>query len=557
VAELLLARRGDDHPGLLAGDQVWTWDQVVRESLVRAAVLRRLLPAGEPPHVGVLLQNEPEYLFWLGGAAFAGATIVGANLTRRGEQLAADLRHTDCAVLLGDSEQLQLVDGVVTGVPADRVIRVGSPACDELLASGRADAASAYGDPGPLPEPRTLLMLLFTSGSTGAPKAVVCSTGRLAMIAPRAAEGFGVTREDVCYICMPLFHGNAVMAAWAPALAVGATVALRRRFSASGFLSDVRRYGATYVTYVGRALAYVLATPEQPDDADNPLQRAFGTEASARDIEGFGRRYDCQVIESYGSSEGGIAVHRPPGTPSGALGLPTPRPGSDVAVVNPETGEECPRAVLDPHGTFVDPAAIGELVERGGAPGFEGYYRNDEAMAQRLRGGWYWSGDLAYRDTDGWFWFAGRSSDWLRVDGENFAAAPVERILNRCPGVLLAAVYAVPDERTGDQVMAALELLPGAAFDPQEFATFLAAQPDLGTKWSPRYLRLVATMPLTGTNKLDKQPLRRAGWLTADPVWWRPPGSSAYQRMSEDDQASVEKAFVAFGRTHLLPTGLT
>ena len=115
---------------------------------------------------------------------------------------------------------------------------------------------------------------------------------------------------------------------------------------------------------------------------------------------------------------------------------------------------------------------------------FEGYYNNPEADAERTRNGWYWSGDLAYRDEEGIFYFAGRTGDWLRVDSENFAAAPVERILARYPGVAGVAVIAVPDVRTGDQVMAALELEPGRAFDPEAFSAFLAAQEDLGTKLS-------------------------------------------------------------------------
>ena len=109
-----------------------------------------------------------------------------------------------------------------------------------------------------------------------------------------------------------MFHGNAVIADWAPALAAGAGVALRRRFSASGFLTDVRRYRATYFTYVGRAVQYVLATPERPDDRDNPLRLGFGTEAGPEDAEAFRRRFGVRLVEGYGSSEGGAAVQWSP-----------------------------------------------------------------------------------------------------------------------------------------------------------------------------------------------------------------------------------------------------
>ena len=112
--------------------------------------------------------------------------------------------------------------------------------------------------------------------------------------------------------------------------------------------------------------------------------------------------------------------------------------------------------------------AIGEIVNRSGRGRFEGYYQREDAEQERLRGGWYWTGDLGYVDADGFFYFAGRTGDWLRVDSENFAAGPVEAILSRHPDLAVVAVYPVPDTASGagDQVMVALETVPGRAFDP-------------------------------------------------------------------------------------------
>jgi fatty-acyl-CoA synthase len=280
----------------------------------------------------------------------------------------------------------------------------------------------------------------------------------------------------------------------------------------------------------------------------------FGTEASLRDREEFERRFGCQLIERYGSSEGVISTYRPPGTPDGSIGLPQPRPESDVTVVDPDSRTECPAARFDAGGALLNPdEAIGEIVDRGGAPGFEGYYNNDEANHARRHDGWYWSGDLAFRDADGFMFFAGRSTDWLRVDSENFASAPVETVISRYPDVVMTAVYAVPDARTGDQVMAALELRDGTALDPHEFAAFLAAQADLGTKWAPKFIRLVDAMPLTATNKVDKAPLRRAGWTTSDPVFWRAGADLTYEPLMAATISELRTAFTEHGRAHLLP----
>jgi fatty-acyl-CoA synthase len=563
VREMVLARRDHDHPGLRFEDTSWSWRQVVASSADRASLLGALRRPG-PFHVGVLLDNVPEYLFVLCGAALSGATVVGINPTRRGEELARDIRHTDCQLIVTDCQGRQLLNGLDVGLDVDRILFADSPSYSEAVAAAAAVGERTLDEPHALGEPDALYLLLFTSGSTGAPKAVRVSQRRMAAQALTMAAGSGFGPADVMYCAMPMFHGNALNTCVVPAIAAGATLVLRRRFSASGFLPDVRRYGVTYFNYVGRALAYVLATPPAPDDADNTLRFGFGTDASPQDISMFKRRFGCPVVEGYGSSEGAIAMARVPGTPRQAMGKPLP--GTDVIVVDSMTGAECPPARFDANGMITNASeAIGEIVSRDGVSRFEGYYANEEAEAERTRDGWFWSGDLGYRDTEGFFYFAGRQSDWLRVDGENFAAAPVERILARFPGVMTAAVYPVPDPRTGDQVMAAFELIEGAVFDPVAFAAFLDEQRDLGTKWAPRFVRVTRRLPLTGTNKVDKRPLRRALWVSSDPVWWEPPASSdrreraraaserrLYRELSGDDVAALAAQFETHGRQALL-----
>lgn len=296
------------------------------------------------------------------------------------------------------------------------------------------------------------------------------------------------------------------------AMRVGATVGLIRKFSASKFSDDIHRYGATFVNYVGRALSYVLNKPEDPRDRTGTLEVAFGTEASEVDIARFTERFGCVVIEGYGSSEGVIRINRTPECPTGSLGVVSG--DVDVRIMNEETDEECPPARFDETGRLLNSEAVGQIVSIGGAAAFEGYYKNPGAAAERVKGDDFWTGDLAYRDADGFFYFAGRASDWLRVDSENFSAAPLERILLRVSGILSAPVFAVPDPATGDQVMCAVELDAGAVFDPEVFGQTLAEQPDMGDKWWPRFVRVTDHVPLTGSNKIDKAPLRAAAWST-------------------------------------------
>ncbi|MGC0415397.1 AMP-binding protein [Embleya sp. AB8] len=539
IAELVHRQWNDERIGLYFEDRTWTHHELARGAAARAALLAELLPRGVEPHVGVLLDNVPEFPLWLSAAAVAGATVVGVNSTRRGAELARDITHAQCAVLVTERAHLPLLAGLDLGIAAERILVVDDPAHAELLRP-YADAAL----PAPVADPADRLLIVFTSGSTGAPKGVICSQGRLAAAGSALTRQFGFGPDDVNYICMPMFHGNALMANWAPALRAGGAVALRRRFSASGFLPDVRRYGASYFTYVGRAVSYLLATPERADDRDNPLRAGFGTEAGAVDMARFRARFGCALTEGYGSSEGGMSVNWRPGTPAGAVG-PCPE---QAAVLDPATGAECARAEFDAAGRLVNgDAAIGELVNTGRS-GFEGYWRDAAASAARGRDGRYWTGDHFYRDAAGYLYFAARAADKLRVDGENLAVATIEGILARFAPFEVVVVYGVADPVTGDQVMAAVQLREGTSFDPVGFAAFLAEQADLGTKMAPTFVRVVAEVPTTATNKVHKVGLRRAGFRAAGEVWWRPERGATYRALDDAGRGDLLARYRAHGR---------
>ena len=549
LAQIVRNRAGDDNTGLRFEDLSWTWREVVQEGADRAAALTALVerPADRQIHVGVLLDNVPDYVFWIAGAAMAGATVVGINSSRAAAELAEDIRHADVDVIVTEPRLRHLVEGQAHGVPDERVFDIESPAYAEFLAPHRGAAL-----PDVEVRPSDYAFLMYSSGSTGRPKAVIVSQGRLAGLMTALVDRVEMTPESVTYLCMPLFHGNAVMMNLVPAMTIGATVVLARKFSASRFADDIHRYGVTYVNYVGRALSYVLSRPEDPRDRTSTLRLAYGTEASESDIARFAERFGCRVAEGYGLSEGVFRINRTPDTPPGSLGMAAG--GLDVRVLDEATGQECPRARFDEHGRLLNPEAVGQLVAIGLAHTFEGYYKNPGAMAERVRGDDFWAGDLAYRDEEGWFYFAGRSSDWLRVDSENFAAAQVERILRRFPGVAAAPVFAVADPRTGDRVMCVLELEPDATFDAAAFGAFLDAQEDLGAKWWPSFVRVTERIPLTGSNKVDKAPLRREAWATTDPVWMRVGRTPEYVPLTPERRAALEQEFVEHGRAAHLPS---
>ncbi len=494
VTELLVPLAEIDDRGVYFEDSFTSWRDHLRQGAAVAATLRDRLDPTRPPHVGVLLENTSFFSAMLVAAGMSGIVPVGLNPVRRGAALARDISKADCQLVLADSKSAATLDDIehLNVDSAEWAAEVALHSEAEVRFQSAA--------------PADLFMLIFTSGTSGEPKAVKCSHGKVAIAGAMMTQRFDLGRDDVCYVSMPLFHSNAVLVGWAVAAACQGAMALRRKFSASNFLVDVRRYGATYANYVGKPLSYVLATPEKADDADNPLRAVYGNEGVPDDIERFARRFGCVVQDGFGSTEGGVAIARTPDTPAGSLG-PLPE---GIEIVDPDTGKPCPVGV------------VGEVVNTAGPGRFEGYYNDPEAEAQRMAGGVYHSGDLAYRDEDGYAYFAGRLGDWMRVDGENLGAAPIERVLLRYPDATEVAVYPVPDPVVGDQVMAALVMAPGAEFDAEKFRAFLAEQPDLGPKQWPSYVRVSVELPRTVTFKVLKRELSAEGIDCADPVWTIP-----------------------------------
>jgi fatty-acyl-CoA synthase len=536
VSQVILSREDDDRPALLFEDECWSYRELVLEGRRRAAIFRELRDPGLPPHIGVLLENVPEYFFWLTGAAISGAVVVGINSTYRGAQLEQLIRHTDCQMVVTSADMRHLIDGLDLGPFNSAVLDTESSDYRARLDVDPYRERPAIGT-------EDLFLLIFTSGSTGLPKAVRCTQGRFARTGDHVAGVIPLSPEDVVYSPLPFFHTSSLFTGWSSALWAGVPIATRRRFSASQTLKDLRRYDGTVLTYTGKVLNYILAVPEGRDDHDNKLKMAMGNEASTRDIVEFARRFGCRVSDAYGSTEGIIIIRRDASMPAGALGKPAGE-SRTVKVLDPETGLECPPAEFDNNGKVINmDTAVGEIVETKPISSFEGYYKNEAATSTRFRDGCYWSGDLAYRDREGWFYFAGRSNEWLRVDGENFAAAPVEAIIARHPMVRAVAVYAVPDDPVGDRVMAAIEVVGDKALQATDFDAFLAGQPDLGPKWVPFFVRFVPELPKLASMKIDKQRLRRDAWEHED-VWWRPGRGSSLVPLQDSDRDRLR---------HLLP----
>jgi fatty-acyl-CoA synthase len=516
-----------------------TYDEYLGRCLRVAGLLRARL--GSPPHVGVLMENRLEYLDVLGGAALAGAVVVGINATRRGPELERDIRHTDCGLVIVDEANRALFDAL--DLPPTLVV---GASWDEAVADAPSEDAGWPVDEG------DLFLLIFTSGTTGAPKAVRCSHRRMIGTGTMVADLVGLTPHDCAYVSLPLFHSNPLMCGYLPTLIRGSRMVLARRFSVSAFLPDVRRHGATYFPYSGKPLSFLVAAPASGDDeSSNSLRIAYGNEGSFKIVERFERRYGCRVIDGFGPSEGAMGFPRRPGDPPGSVG----KPPANIKVLN-DDGTPCPAARFGPNGELLNAdECVGEIVNTEGVGRFEGYYNNPEAEAQRVRDGKYWSGDLGYLDEAGFLYFAGRTEDWIRVDAENFPPRPIEVLVERHPDVLACAAYGVPDEAAGDRVMIAVQPMPGRPLDPNELYRFLVAQPELSPKWIPTYLLITDDLPRGVTGKVLVRELRREKFLSdgaRGPLFWRRRGEDGYAPLTPTDVERLRGRFAESGREHLL-----
>ena len=579
VADLLrkkvLEEGFGDRDFILFEDERYTWRETYEQAARYANAFIALRKRDDVPfHVGVLMENYPEFVFTFLGCALSGAALVGINTTQRGAGLARDINHCDCQILITENKYLDEVMSVKDSfhhVPDDAILVNNLREQDQTLPPGipsiggklkelEAQIGEAFRkDPGVKVDPKAWMMVIFTSGSTGTPKGIMNSHSNMLASAEVVAEGLQYSKDDVSYAAMPLFHSNSTVIALMPALAVGGKLSMPRRFTASGFLPQVRKFGATVFNYVGKPLAFILSTPEKPDDADNPLRIAVGNGASAEHQEEFQRRFGLdQVIELFGSTEGGASTRRAPGDPRGSVGAMPP----ELKIMN-EKMEECPPAELNEEGKLLNyDQAVGEILNVEGVGSFEEYYKNPEATAAKSAGNMFHTGDLAYyrvfeRDGEStrMMYFVGRTDDWIRKDGENFLADPLEDMVMRFDDVFLCSIFGVPCAQGDEHVMAAIVLSEDRPFDPKKFYDFLTRQPDISEKWIPDYIRLMNALPQTDTVKTLRRPLKKDYFNAekiADAMYWRERGEESFKPFSLDDYQKVRGTFVEAGRDDLL-----
>ncbi len=531
--------------------------------------------------VALLMQNRPEFLFAWAGLAKLGVVIPLLNPNLRGDSLGHVIAAAATQwLIVGDECAENLATIGDTSAALDHV--VVWPECPE----DRGRHADSIGSIGPMsPHPHPLpggegslplslagmpthnpdrrvrdglvagddLFYIFTSGTTGYPKPARFSHMRFIAIGDGMAGIAGFGPHDVIYCPIPLYHGAGGVVVPAAALHAGAAMALRRKFSASAFWDDCRRFGVTGFQYVGEICQFLLAQPARATDRTHRVRIMMGTGLRAELWNAFRDRFGvARIVESYGSTEGNASLINLDNKPGSVGRIPFKKLHNGRLVRYDVETDTHPR---DSAGFCLEcaPGEIGEFIghiraaKDTGSQRFEGYTSEADTERKILRNvftngdAWFRSGDLLRRDTDDYFYFVDRIGDTFRWKSENVSTQEVAAILNSFPGVEIANVYGVevPGE-TGRAGMAALVLLNGARFDGDAFYAF--TEQHLPRYAAPLFVRVPKQADVTGTFKLRKTDLKREGYdprRVADPLYLR------------DEQARAYVRFTAAGADHL------
>jgi carnitine-CoA ligase len=451
--------------------------------------------------VCVMLPNIPEFLYaWWGNAKLGGITVP-LNTALKGEGLAYIINHSDAETLILSHRYLAALEEIRGSLSQLKRIIVLGPEGQRAasLPTGAIDFGELLTAPTTSPMQEVwsddIDSIMYTSGTTGLPKGVIHRHSRCygGFVLPIMT---GYTAQDVVYNTLPLFHIGGQNMVWM-ALVSDTTVALAERFSASRFWQDVRAYSATFTLFLGAMIPILHKQPPRPDDHANPLRVALSAAAPRTIWEEFEQRFDVKIVELYSQTEGGFLLNADAKAEGKVGSMGKPSAGYEVKVVDEQDCE-------------IPPGAVGELIYRPAAGStLTEYYKNPEATAEKTRGGWIRSGDLAYQDDDGYFFFVDRKNDFMRRRGENISSFEVEKIINSYPQVLESAAYAIPSELGEDEVMVALVLQPGAELDPLDLIQYCEAH--MAYFMIPRYVRIVDTFPKTGTERTMKYQLKSQG----------------------------------------------
>lgn len=492
------AERRGDHPFVaMIGGETLTYAAMHREAGQVAGMLARLgIGAGD--HVALMLSNSLDFLRAWFGVTRLGAVAVLLNTELTGAFLAHPINDSAPRALIIDPIFYPRLDDIrATLHPIAHIL-----VTDAARSGGFGGWREAPAYSGPMPGASDIACIMYTSGTTGAPKGVLMPHAHCFLFGYGTVDNLAVTADDHYYICLPLSHANGLLMQLGAVLIAGISATIRDRFSASAWIDDVCSSGATLTNTLGAINAFIVAQPKTDRDRDHRLRALLASPNHPDHERVWHERYAiADVVSGFGMTEVNIPLYGAPGDPRpGACGKPYAR-FFEVAIRDPETGREM----------AVD--ETGEICIRPKAPnGFmAGYHGLPEKTVEAWRDLWFHTGDAGRTDADGYVYFIDRIKDCIRRRGENISATDIEMSFADIPGIDEIAAYPVPSEIPGgeDEIMLAIVCHPGASVSPAEIVAHAGRR--MPRYAQPRYVDFVTSLPKTSTEKVRKADLRKAG----------------------------------------------
>ncbi len=495
------AKKFPDRTYLYFEDRTFTYRQM-DENANRAANFLKGLGGGRGKGLAIIMGNCPQYLDFFMGPQKLGMYLVPINTSLRGDSLLYILNHSDAEYVVIDEEFLDAYQKI-----ADRLEKVttvivnrADSSAKKALPGGMVPMAEAYLQSPKKPEgeygKEDKCFILYTSGTTGLPKGVMYRYGKTTVKLLSVVAYSMYKKSDILYTCLPLFHGNALWTTCTVAMHRGCSVALSRKFSASRFWDEIRRYNATAFNTIGAMIPILMKQPPKENDRDNKVRFTLSAACPADEWPRFEKRFGVTIYEGYGSVDGGgKSIMNLGNAPIGSIGKPSP------GVVY---------RLVDKDGNDVPDGTPGELIfESKGKKKSVEYFKNDKATNDKLRNGWIYTGDLVRRDRKGYLYFVGRNAEFMRIKGENVSAYEVEHTIQKHPAIVEAAVYAVPSELAEDEIMASVLLVEGQKLKEADLVE--ALKEDLPRFAVPRFVKIVTEFPKTETQRIIKKELEKLG----------------------------------------------
>ena len=553
------ARKGPGQPAILFEAERWTygdWNAAAN----RVAHWAADRGVGRGDVVALLMENRPEFLATWAGLAKLGVITALLNTNLTGKALRHALAASKARHLVVGSECLNHLASTASDLETPLEVWVTrdpyAKAGPLAWPSGAEDLDAALSDASLADPSRALreglrcgddLFYIYTSGTTGLPKAARFSHLRFFTTGDLAAWALGLRRTDVHYCTLPLYHTAGGVMQVGAALCAGASLALRRKFSARAFWSDVREFDVTHFQYIGEICRYLLNQPPDPRDREHRLRSIIGNGLRADVWRPFQDRFGIpNIVEFYGATEGNAPIVNLENK-VGSVGRYPLKALTNARLIRYDLDADEP--LRDARGLCSEcaPGEVGELVGRIPEAAnmtqgrFEGYTSQEATERKVLRDvfargdAWFRSGDLLRQDEEGFFYFVDRIGDTYRWKGENVSTQEVAEALSAYPDLELVNVYGVQvpgqDGRAG---MAALLFAPGATLDGARF--WRHVDQTLPRYAAPLFVRLLPEMEVTGTFKLRKVNLQEEGFdpaRTRDALFFRDDEAQAYVPLDE------------------------